>query len=134
MTIKSALQITGTAAALMLWSLAPASALEQKRFEAAEFKAAQTSGKSIIVEVHAPWCPTCKAQRAVIDTLAKNPKYDAVTLFQVDFDTQEKEWQGLGVRTQSTLIAFSGATETGRLVGQTAAAPIEDLVAGTLKK
>jgi thiol-disulfide isomerase/thioredoxin len=111
-----------------------AAALEQKKYDAAEFKAAQEAGKPAIVHVTAPWCPTCKAQHEVLDELAAMPDYASVTLFQVDFDSQKDVVKGFKATSQSTLIAYSGANETGRLVGQTNLKAIETLVASSMKK
>ena len=47
---------------------APAQAFQTKPFDAASFKAAQSAGDSILVDVFAPWCPTCKAQQQVLDS------------------------------------------------------------------
>ena len=49
----------------------PAAALEKRKFDAAAFKAAQSSNKSILVDISATWCPTCKAQHKVLDSLAQ---------------------------------------------------------------
>ncbi len=38
-------------------------------FSAEAFKAAQASGGPILVEIHADWCPTCKAQQPILDKL-----------------------------------------------------------------
>src|SRR4051794_18915025 len=38
-------------------------------FSAAAFKAAQAAGNPILVEIHADWCPTCKAQVPILDKL-----------------------------------------------------------------
>ena len=38
-------------------------------YSAEAFKAAQASGSPILVEIHADWCPTCKAQKPIIDKL-----------------------------------------------------------------
>ena len=65
-----------------------ANAFESKAYDAAAFKAAQDAGKPILVDVFAPWCPTCKAQMKVLETLKSKPDYAALTVFQVDFDTQ----------------------------------------------
>jgi hypothetical protein len=41
----------------------------------------------------------------------------------------KRTWfKSFNARHQSTLIAFKGARETSRLVGETGAAPIEDLL------
>jgi thiol-disulfide isomerase/thioredoxin len=111
-----------------------ATALEQKPFAAEDFKAAQDAGKPVVVHVTAPWCPTCKAQHQVIDELAKKPDYASLTLYQVDFDSQKDVLKTFRVASQSTLIAFKGATETARLVGQTDAKAIENLFITSTKK
>src|SRR5262245_8981102 len=117
-------------ALLVLSAGAPmAAALEQKKYDAAEFKAMQDAGKPAVIHVTAPWCPTCKAQHEVIDELAAKPDFASVTLFEVDFDSQKDVVKGFKATSQSTLIAYSGANETGRLVGQTSLKAIEALVA-----
>ncbi len=133
MNLRATLRAFSVAIALSAMAV-PLAALEQKPFDAAAVKAAQEAGKPVIIHVTAPWCPTCTAQHAAIDALAGKPEFDHVTLFKIDFDTQEDAWTGFGARTQSTLIAFSGKQETGRLVGETKAAPIESLFASALAK
>ncbi len=133
MKIRTTLSALAAAVALSAGAI-PLAALEQKPFDAAEVKAAQDAGMPVVIHVTAPWCPTCTAQHAAIDALAGKPEFASVTLFKVDFDTQENAWKGFGARSQSTLIAFSGKRETGRLVGETKAAPIENLIAGTVSK
>ena len=46
-------------AAVALLGALPASAAEWKPFSAAAFAEAQKEGKSILVDIFAPWCPTC---------------------------------------------------------------------------
>ena len=107
-------------------------AFEEKPFDMAAFKAAQSAGKPVVVDVFAPWCPVCLAQQKVLATLAQNPKYDKLTLFKVDFDNQPDVLKSFKVRQQSTLIAFKGETETARSAGDTQAASIEALFDTTL--
>jgi thioredoxin 1 len=85
----------------------------------AAFDAVQKEGKSILIDVSAPWCPTCKAQAPILMELEKDPKYVDFTVFHVDFDSQKAALKRFGVRTQSTLIAFKGSEEKGRSVGDT---------------
>ena len=47
----------------------PLSAAELHAYTPKAFDAAQAAGKPILVEVHAPWCPTCKAQQSVLEIL-----------------------------------------------------------------
>ena len=56
---RSVLSIT--AAALLPVGAAFAAAMTAPAYEPAAFKAAQDSGKPILIEIHAVWCPTCKA-------------------------------------------------------------------------
>jgi thiol-disulfide isomerase/thioredoxin len=108
-------------------------ALEQKPYDAAEFKAAQQAGKAIVVHVTAGWCPTCKAQHAAIDTLAKDPAYANVTIYDVDFDKEPSVWKGFGAQQQSTLIGYAGSKETARSVGETSSEALASVLQSTLK-
>jgi thioredoxin len=110
-----------------------ASALENRPFDSAGFKAAQSAGKPILIDVFAPWCPTCKAQQQVLKTLEKKPEFDKIIVFKVDFDTQKDAVKSFGARAQSTLIAYKGETETGRSAGDTNPQSIEALLMSTLK-
>jgi thiol-disulfide isomerase/thioredoxin len=112
----------------------PTAALEKGKYDDAAFKAAQSSNKSILVDISATWCPTCKAQHKVLDSLAKRPEFADIVVFEVDFDTQKDALKVFNVRQQSTLIAYRGVRETKRLVGETAPEAIENLLKTTLKK
>lgn len=112
----------------------PAAALEKRKYHDAAFKAAQGSNRSILVDVTATWCPTCKAQHKVLDSFAKRPEFADIVVFEVDFDTQKDALKTFNARQQSTLIAFKGAQETKRLVGETGTDSIEGLLKTTLKK
>jgi thiol-disulfide isomerase/thioredoxin len=103
-------------------------AFEEKSFDMSAFKAAQSEGKSILVDAYAPWCPVCKAQHTVLEGLKQNPKYDALVLFRIDYDNQKDALKAFNVQRQSTLIAFKGDKETGRSVGDTQASSIEALI------
>lgn len=97
------------------------------------FKAAQEAGSSILVHVTAPWCPTCKAQEAAIDEVGKKPDYANLKVFRVDFDSQKPVWTAWKVNSQSTLIAFKGTSETGRIVGQSKPDAVEAVVKTAVK-
>ena len=103
-----------------------------QRFTQANFEAAQASGKSIVVEVTAPWCPTCKAQAPIVKSLMGKPELKGVALMTVDFDSQKDVLQKLNVRQQSTLIAFKGKAEVSRSTGDTTAAGLEKLFRSAL--
>lgn len=111
-----------------------ATAVERKAFDQASFQAAQQRGARILVDISATWCPTCKAQAPIIDLLAEQPSNSDLIIFSVDFDSQKPTVREFGARSQSTLIAFRGKTETARSVGDTDPASISALVQSTLAK
>ena len=97
-------------------------------FSAEAFKAAQASGSPILVEIHAEWCPTCKAQNPILDKLTSNTKFKDLKVFRVDFDAMKPVVKQFGAQMQSTLIVFKGTAEQGRSVGDTKEASIEALL------
>jgi thioredoxin 1 len=92
------------------------------------FKAAQASGSPILVEIHADWCPTCKAQKPILDQLTSASKFKDLKIFRVDFDAQKPIVKQFKAQMQSTLIVFKGAKEEGRSVGDTKQASIAALL------
>ncbi len=94
--------------------------------------AAQKSGKPVLVEVSAPWCPTCKAQKAVFLELGKMDKYKSFAVIEVDFDSQKDALKALNAKMQSTLIVYKGDKEMGRLVGDAKKESIEALLSKAL--
>lgn len=100
-------------------------------FTQAAFEAAQAAGKPILIDVYAPWCPVCRAQQPAIAAAQADPANADLIVFRLDFDGQKAEQRPLRVTGQATLIAFNGRTETGRLQGERAAAPIARLIATT---
>lgn len=118
-------------AAVVGWQL-EASAAERLPFDPSAFAAAQAGGRPIVVEISAVWCPTCRAQRPIIDQIGAQSAYDRLIIFEVDFDRQRPVVRAFGAWIQSTLIAFDGARETGRSVGDTNPASIEALFNSTM--
>ena len=118
--------------ALAPLAFAAAQAGEMKPYSQEAFDAAQQAGKPILVEVSAPWCPICKAQKPILAKLSADPRFKDLQIFDIDFDSQKDLLRKLNVRTQSTLIAYKGTTETGRSVGETQPEWIEGLVEKTL--
>jgi thioredoxin 1 len=105
-----------------------AQAAETQNYNAKAFAAAQAAGRPILVEIHASWCPTCKAQQPILGELEKQDKFKNLLVFRVDFDSQKDAVKTFGARMQSTLITFKGAEETGRSVGDTNASSIASLL------
>ena len=95
-------------------------------FDPGAFQQAQAAGKSILVDVNAPWCPTCKQQRPVVQEIEKSTPN--LVVYDVDFDSAKDVLKRFRVQSQSTLIVFKGAKEVGRSTGETNPANIKALV------
>lgn len=61
---------------------------------------ANTKGKRILF-FHAPWCPQCRLLDA---SITAGPIPSGVTIFKVDYDSNQKLRQDYGVTIQTTLI------------------------------
>ncbi len=120
--------LTGFACAAALALVSPAFAMDKQPFDAKAFEAAQTAGRPILIDVSAPWCPTCKAQAPILQKLTADPKFKNLAVFVVDFDSRKDVLRDFNVRTQSTLIVFKGKQEAGRSTGDTNAASIAALL------
>ena len=107
-------------------------AAELKPYSVAAFDAAKAAGKPILIDVTAPWCPTCKAQHPILSDLESQAKFKDLVVLNVDFDSQKDVLRRFGVRMQSTLIGFKGDKETARSTGDTKAASIARLLDTTL--
>lgn len=125
---RSALLFAAAGLASTLLSV-PAWALTTTPFTQAAFDAAKAAGKPVLVEVSAPWCPTCKAQKPILAELKAMPKFKDLVILEVDFDSQKDVLRGLKVQSQSTLVVFKGSKEVGRSTGDTKKELIEALLA-----
>lgn len=89
------------------------------KFTEAEFTQLKQSNASVLIDVHATWCPTCKKQgRVITEFFKQNPDSD-LTVLKVDYDTQKKWVKYFKAPRQSTLIKYQGEKEVGRVIAQT---------------
>jgi len=116
---------------LFLMLASPVFAGEQAYTQAA-FDQLQQEGKPILVDIHADWCPTCRAQAPIIAKLLKQGDYQRINLLLVDYDQQPEVVRAFRVIKQSTLIVFKGGQEVGRSLGDTRPEGIEALLKNAL--
>ncbi|MEE7455384.1 thiol reductase thioredoxin [Methylorubrum populi] len=101
-------------------------------YDAAAFEAAQAAGRPILVQISAPWCPICRAQKPILATLSAEPRFKDLAVFTIDFDAERDLVRRFGAQMQSTLIVYKGRAEVGRSVGETQPEWIEQLLEKTL--
>lgn len=111
----------------------PAIAGPIRPYSAAAFQAAQRAGAPILVDVHADWCPTCRAQAPTVAELSRDPAFAKLTIFRLDYDKQAAERRALRAQRQSTLIVWHGAAERGRATGVVDRNAIRALAAKALR-
>lgn len=104
---------------ILLLSLSGAALAAVVPFNQAQYDRARTAGKPVVVYFHADWCPTCRAQQPIVDKLAREAPFKALTIFEADFDTQTALEKSLKVTQQSTFVVFKQGREVTRSTGQT---------------
>lgn len=90
-----------------------AGAFEIKPYQKDEAQKAIASGKPVVIEVYASWCPICQSQATAIDALKDKPAYRDITFFRVDFDAQKDVVKTLG-SPRATIIVYRNGKEVGR--------------------
>ena len=127
------MKLTQTATLFALSSLMTvAMAGDIKPFSQQEFDQLTHEGKPVVLDISASWCPTCKAQKPIIEGLMKQPAYKDVTLLAIDFDSAKPVLKKFKVSMQSTLVGFKGEKEVGRSVGDTTPEGLEGLIKKTV--
>lgn len=115
----------------LLLSLGSAQALNIQPYSPAALQAAQQAGRPVALHFHADWCPTCRAQEKVFQSL-KGDSSLPLTLLVVNYDKERELKRALKVRAQSTLIVYRGSQETRRSGGETEAAVLRDALKSAL--
>jgi thioredoxin len=115
-------------AAISLALAGVAAAAPWRAYDESVFKAAQSAGKPVLVEIHADWCGECRMQEKVLGKLSGEPAYARLVRLRVDFDTQKDLVKSFGARKESTLVLYKGDREVGRAVGITSEAKIREFL------
>ena len=103
---------------LLASAAAMAHALDIKPYSPAALAEAQKADKPVALHFRADWCPTCRAQDKVLESLRSEPGLD-LTVLAVNYDTEKELKKQFNIRTQSTLVLLHGQKESGRSIGDT---------------
>lgn len=88
-------------------------------YSAQGFARLQNQNRTIVADVHADWCPTCRAQEPTLEALRTDPRMKSVIFVRVDFDKDTDFLQRFRIPRQSTIVVFKGNRETARSVAET---------------
>ena len=133
MKLGSGLGAAAAAVAALTVIATPAAAAEVRPFDEKVLARAQAQGRPILVDVYADWCSVCKAQHKHISELIRGPAFKNLVVLRLNYDRQKPERRKLKMPMQSTLIAFSGLKETGRLVAVSDRGAIQALLRSALR-
>ena len=117
--MKSLTAFWAALAAFFLIVPAAAAAPGWTTYNPNQFAAAQQAGRTILVDVHADWCPTCRAQKPTLNKLRADPRLINVLFVTVDFDKQKDFLRSHRIPRQSTILVFKGTKETARSIAET---------------
>ncbi|MEM1050615.1 MAG: thioredoxin family protein [Pseudomonadota bacterium] len=98
---------------------AQANAANWVTYDEAEFMMAQKKGKTIVVDIYADWCPTCRAQAPILDELRAEKQSSDVLFVKVNFDDEKAFLRANRIPRQSTVLIFKGMDEIARSVAET---------------
>jgi thioredoxin 1 len=85
-------------------------------------------GKTIVIDFHASWCPTCRKQEPILNEIVNMPEFKNVVGFKADYDKEKDLKKSLKVSKQSTLVVFKGDSEVARSTGATNKKDIQMLI------
>ncbi|NNA68242.1 MULTISPECIES: thioredoxin family protein [Pseudomonas] len=83
------------------------------------FDKLQASGELVLVDVNAPWCPTCKKQKQIINQWIEQNPDKTLHVLDVDFDTRKDLVAQFRAPRQSTLLLYKGNKQVWFSVAET---------------
>ena len=99
-----------------------------------QFAEAQTAGKTILVDVYADWCPTCKKQHPILEELKSDDRVQDALFIRVDFDVHKEFLKDHRIPRQSTILIFKGKTEIDRSIAETDRDRLRNFVFNAVKR
>jgi len=88
-------------------------------FAEEDFNEAINNDKLVLLDFHASWCGTCKAQEKPLKALLSEEFFSDVVAFRVDYDNSAELKNQYNVQRQSTLVLLRGEEELSRSMGVT---------------
>ena len=84
-------------------------------FSQGAYEKALADGKTVILDFHADWCPTCVANKKIIEAEFEANLDTNLVGFQVNYDTEREMKRAFNVTIQGMIIKTTALGEIGRL-------------------
>lgn len=84
-------------------------------FSQSAYDAAIADGKTVILDFHADWCPTCRANEPIIKGVFEARADKNLVGFKVNYDTEIALKKTFNIQNQATLIKTSKNGQTKQL-------------------
>ena len=117
MTLRSVLRVF---LALALGIALPSLAKAPEPFLNASLEEAQKNNRYVLIHFYADWCPSCQAQKKILNkVMVTDDDLRKVTFLVVPYDEDLSTRKFFAVDRQSTLIVLKGKRELAREAGTT---------------
>ena len=94
-------------------------ALDSEAFSDDRFEALQAEDALVLIDVWAPWCPTCRRQREILAAFqTAHPEVD-FTILDVSYDDDKDLVRRFRAPRQSTLLLYRGSEQIWFSVAET---------------
>ncbi|GLP95495.1 thioredoxin family protein [Paraferrimonas sedimenticola] len=122
---RNTIRSTITLAAGFVFSFAALAGDFNKRdFDKALFDKLQAQGTPVLIDVYAPWCPTCKKQQKVLAEYFAQHPLSPVQVLVVDYDNQKQWVKHFKAPRQSTLYLYQNGEQLWFSVAETRQKPL----------
>jgi len=118
------------AMALLVFTVSSAQALEKEAYTQARFEALQAANETVLIDVYASWCSTCKKQQNALTAYRKANPDKKFTILEVDYDKNKDIVRLFKAPRQSTLLIYKGKDQLWYSVAEFRA----DVIAAELDK
>lgn len=85
------------------------------------------SGKTVLVDVWAPWCAPCRAMNPIVEMISEENK-DKVDVIKINSSEEMELVQELGVTGLPTFLVFKDGKIVDSIVGATSKANLEKII------
>lgn len=88
-----------------------------EEYSTPRFEELMQRGEPLLVEVYAPWCPTCLLQHRALETLHAEGRGPQIRAIRVDFDRDTDFLERYAFRHTGTMVLYNHGRETARQAG-----------------